>query len=152
MKWLIGTAIVVVLVFFLGMSMTIAKAEIPGITGRAIINTGEVQEATLSFENYEYVMDPPTLKKGVPVKMTVDLDTVYGCMRDVVISSFGVRKFVSGGDNVIEFTPDKAGEFWVVCSMNMGRGKFTVAEPDGSKSAYVQQAPEESSCGSGGGG
>lgn len=93
---------------------------------------GGVQYATLSFENYEYKMEPAVLKAGVPVRLEVDLKTVYGCMRDVVINDFGVRKYVSEGNNIIEFTPDKTGTFWVVCSMNMGRGQFTVTE-DGNK-------------------
>ena len=87
--------------------------------------------------------------------MEVDLDTVYGCMRDVVIPSADVRKYVKDGDNIIEFTPEKAGTFNIMCSMNMGRGKFTVAEGDGSASSFVEKAAPVvagGSCGSGSGG
>ncbi|MFH1591383.1 MAG: hypothetical protein ABIC95_05655 [archaeon] len=93
-----------------------------------------IQEATLRFLDYEYIMEPTTLQQGVPAKITVDLDTVYGCMRDVVIPAFGVRQYVSAGDNVITFTPDKSGTFDIVCSMNMGRGTFSVSG-DGSGNA-----------------
>ena len=90
--------------------------------------TDEFQEVTLRFVNYEYVLEPSVLKKDVPVRMTVDLDSVYGCMRDVVIKSFNVRKYVRPDDNVIEFMPDKTGTIGIACSMNMGRGQFTVVE------------------------
>ncbi|MFH1589217.1 MAG: cupredoxin domain-containing protein [archaeon] len=116
----------------------------------AKVNSDGYQEVTLSFKNYEYQLTPSTFVKDVPVRMTVDLNTVYGCMRDVVIPTFGVRKYVSTGNNIIEFTPTKAGTFNIMCSMNMGRGTFTVVESDGSKSAFVE-APADTggSCGSG---
>jgi plastocyanin domain-containing protein len=102
-------------------------------------NIEEVQTAVLQYTNYEYKLTPNTLKKGVPVKITVDTNTVVGCMRDIVISDFGVRKRVTPTDNIIEFTPDKDGTFWIVCSMNMGRGTFSVSSdgtmPTGSLSA-----------------
>lgn len=122
------------------------------ITGNAVVS-GDVQEVTLTFKNYEYQLEPSTLQKNVPVRMTVDLETVYGCMRDVVISSFGVRKYVKAGDNIIEFTPDKTGTFNIACSMNMGRGKFTVVDQTGSTSGFVEKEPVAvagSSCGGSG--
>lgn len=97
------------------------------ITGNVAI-TGEYQSVTLKFENYEYVLEPSTLKKGIPVRMEVELDSVYGCMRDIVIKEFNVRKYVREGDNIIEFLPNKAGTIGIACSMNMGRGKFLVVE------------------------
>jgi hypothetical protein len=97
-------------------------------------NGGDVQEATLSFDSKGYVVTPNTLQKGVPVKMTVNLDTVTGCMRDIVIKDFGVRKYVTAKDNIIEFTPNKEGTFLIACSMNMGRGYFSVTD-DGSATA-----------------
>lgn len=115
------------------------------------------QEILLTFENYEYQLSPSTLVKDVPVRMEVDLNSVYGCMRDVVISAFDVRKYVREGDNIIEFTPDKTGTFNIACSMNMGRGTFKVAEADGSANDYTetQAAPSAGiggSCGGGQGG
>ena len=105
------------------------------------------QEVVLKMENYEYLTVPAVLEKDVPVRMTVDLDTVYGCMRDVVINEFNVRKYVSEGDNIIEFTPDKSGTFWIVCSMNMGRGQFSVAVDSSSSSVddYEEPAPATAS-------
>jgi plastocyanin domain-containing protein len=96
------------------------------------------------------------LKKGVKVHMIVDMSTVVGCSRDIVISSFGVRKAVSPGDNIIEFTPDKTGTINIACSMNMYRGTFQVTD-DGNPQVGVQAAsapvaPSAGSCGASGGG
>jgi plastocyanin domain-containing protein len=89
----------------------------------------KVQLVKLSFDDKGYVVTPPTVTKGVPVKMDVDLDTVKGCMRTVVIDAFDVRQTVKAGATTIEFTPTKSGPIQIVCGMNMGKGQFTVAEP-----------------------
>lgn len=93
----------------------------------------KVQTAKLTFDATGYVVTPPTLKKGVPVKMEVDLGTVKGCMRTVVISAFDVKKTIKTGDTTIEFTPTKTGTIQIVCGMNMGKGSFTVVEPTDTK-------------------
>lgn len=119
-----------------------------GVTGNAVKDSYEgsdFQEVSLSFKNYAYQLEPSTLTKGVPVKMIVDMNTVGGCMRDVVIPAFNVRKYVSKGDNVIEFVPTKSGTFNIACSMNMGRGTFTV-EDGGEVSDFVEAAAEGGSC------
>ncbi|MEI6668950.1 MAG: cupredoxin domain-containing protein [Acidobacteriota bacterium] len=89
----------------------------------------KVQKVTLSFDDKGYVVTPATLTKGVPVEMDVDLDTVKGCMRTVVIESLKVKKTVKAGDTRIAFTPDTSGNVPVICGMNMGKGAFTVVDP-----------------------
>ena len=89
----------------------------------------KVQIVKLSFDEKGYVVTPSTVTKGVPVKMEVDLDTVKGCMRTVVIDAFNVKQTVKDGATTIEFTPTKSGPIQIVCGMNMGKGQFTVAEP-----------------------
>lgn len=94
----------------------------------------KVQNVKLTFDAKGYVVTPATVTKDVPVKMDVDLGTVKGCMRTVVISAFDVKKTVKEGDTTIEFTPTKTGKIEIVCGMNMGKGSFTVNEPSaGSK-------------------
>jgi len=89
----------------------------------------KVQVVKLSFDDKGYVVTPATVTKGVPVKMEVDLDTVKGCMRTVVIDAFNVKQTVKTGATTIEFTPTKSGTIQIVCGMNMGKGQFTVTEP-----------------------
>lgn len=157
----VGGALAIVLgIILMGVIGTPSSAQKNSITGNTIqekgasLTNGEVQTVRLTFKNYEYQLEPSVLVRGVPVKMEVDLDSVYGCMRDVVIPSANIRKYVREGDNMIEFTPEEAGTFNIRCSMNMGRGTFTVVEPDGSSSTFVEQeaaAPAGGSCGAGAG-
>ena len=93
----------------------------------------KVQLVKLTFDDKGYVMTPSTVTKGIPVKMDVDLGTVKGCMRTVVIDAFDVKQTVKEGSTVIEFTPTKSGEIQIVCGMNMGKGAFKVVDPTSPK-------------------
>ncbi len=111
------------------MALLFVGAMVAGLSAQA----KKVQNVKLTFDAQGYVVTPSTLVKGVPVKMDVDLDTVKGCMRTVVISAFDVKKTVKAGETSIEFTPTKAGKIDIVCGMNMGKGSFTVVEPTAPK-------------------
>ena len=88
--------------------------------------TGNVQTVKLWVEGGNYVFSDSEFKKDVLVRIEADISRTPGCSRSIVISSFNIRKTVSSGDNVIEFTPTKTGTFNIACSMNMYRGVFTV--------------------------
>ena len=89
----------------------------------------KAQSVKLTFDDKGYVVTPETVTKGVPVRMTVDLNTVKGCMRTVVINAFNVKQTVKEGSTTIEFTPTKSGKIEIICGMNMGKGSFTVVDP-----------------------
>lgn len=105
-------------------------------------NPDAVQDVKLSLVNYAYSAEPKILKKGIPVRMTVDLNTVVGCARSVTIPELGVRKNVGPGDNVIEFTPGRAGTFTIACSMNMYFGKISVTD-DGQATSETVAAQQQ---------
>lgn len=116
---------------------------------------GGVQEISLSVQGANYMPNPIRVKKGVPVRLIADLNSVAGCSRSIVIPEFGIRKVVGAGDNIIEFTPDKSGTFDIACSMNMYRGKIIVEEADGSVAASAAPAnaaapAAAATCGAGG--
>ena len=128
-----------------------------------------VQKATLGMDGYTYIVTPSTLQAGVPVEMTVDLSTVTGCMRTIVIPAMNVRKTVNANDNKITFTPLKTGTIKMSCGMGMGVGEFSVVSEqnpangaDGGQTAKTagitpvtdaeQKIPSGGSCGAGGGG
>lgn len=90
--------------------------------------TADVQLVKLTFDAKGYVVTPATVKRDIPVKMDVDLTTVKGCMRTVVISAFNVKKTVKEGDTTVEFTPTKSGKIEIACGMKMGKGSFTVVD------------------------
>lgn len=109
-------------------------------TGNIINQKGQIQIIKLSVQGSNYVLSPSEVKVGIPVRIEADMSKMPGCSKSIVISAFNIRKTVTTTDNVIEFTPDKAGTFNIVCSMNMYRGTFTVLENDGSKSNVVEAA------------
>lgn len=111
------------------------------LSGDGLDPNKEVQVVKLSVENGQYIMSPSEIKKGIPVRIEADMSKMPGCSKSIVISSFNVKKTFNSESNTVEFIPDKAGTFNIACSMNMYQGKFTVLENDGSKSAYVEQAP-----------
>ncbi len=96
--------------------------------GQTAAQEKKVQTVKLTVGDDGYVVTPSKIAKDVPVRMEVDLQTVKGCARTVVIGAFGVRKTVKQDDTTIEFTPDKTGDIHIACGMNMVKGSFTVVE------------------------
>jgi len=122
-----------VLTFVVSCVVVALVAASPAVLAQASKAEKKVQQAKLTFDDKGYVVTPSSLVNGVPVKMEVDLQTVKGCMRTVVIDAFKVKKTVKEGDTTIEFTPSKTGEIPVVCGMNMGKGSFKVVNPPGAR-------------------
>jgi len=139
-------------IYFFGIALIIIIAIIfvsTGMNGAKltsnVTNSNEFQIVKLSVTNGEYVLSPSEFEKGIPVRLEADMANMPGCSKSIVISAFNVRKTFTNTDNTIEFTPDKAGNFSIVCSMNMYRGTFTVLETDGTKSNYVDKTTSISS-------
>jgi plastocyanin domain-containing protein len=117
MKYLAALALSFVVTF----GVTAGHAQAPG-------QEEKVQHVRLTVGDDGYVVTPSNVTKGVPVKMEVDLETVKGCARTVVISAFGVKKRVTTEDSTIEFVPDKTGTIAIACAMDMVKGSLTVIE------------------------
>jgi len=117
-------------------------------------SNGDVQEITLTVSGSQYYPYPIRVKKGIPVRISVDTPSVTGCARSIVVPDFGVSKTVRAGDNVIEFTPEQSGTFDFGCSMWMYTGKIVVEEADGTVAAFTGDAPKAAagSCGGSSGG
>lgn len=124
------------------------------VTQENVIQNGEAQVVKLSVQNGNYVFEPSSVKKGIPVRLEADVANMPGCSKGIVSAELSIKKTFSSNDNTLEFTPDKAGTFNFACSMNMYKGTLTILESDGSKSNYVEQktATSGGSCGAGGGG
>ena len=90
--------------------------------GKLATVTNGVQVVQLSVQGANYYPNPIRVKKGIQVQLVADMNNLPGCSRSIIIPEFGVRKVVSTGDNVIEFTPDKSGTFQFSCSMGMYTG------------------------------
>ena len=68
-----------------------------------------------------------TVKKGMPVELTIDVQTVpAGCMNTMVIPAFNVAHTFTLGKNVLQFTPTDTGVFPITCSMGTAYGQLAV--------------------------
>src|SRR3989344_9617988 len=126
-----------------------------GITDNAVEygseGNGNSQTAKMHVENGQYILKPNTFKVGSKIRIEADVSRIPGCAKSIIIPAFGVRKNLELNNNIIEFTPDKAGTFNIACSMNMYRGTFTVLESDGGKANYVEKtSASQGSCGGAG--
>jgi hypothetical protein len=71
---------------------------------------------------------PIIVKAGVPLKWTIRIaaSDLNGCNNAIVIPGWGIKKKLVPGDNIIEFTPVKAGAIGYSCWMGMIRSRITV--------------------------
>lgn len=69
------------------------------------------------------------VKKDVPVRWIINVKEMSGCTNEIILhGKYNIRKKLQLGENIIEFTPDAAGEIKFSCWMKMVWGKFIVTE------------------------
>ena len=98
------------------------------VTNPTAVYADSIQNVQLSMQNYNYYPQRIVVKKGIPVRITADLQSVTGCYRGFQIPDLGVRGAFSQSSPSIEFTPTKTGEFRFSCSMGMGTGTIVVQD------------------------
>lgn len=116
-----------------------------------------VQVVRMKETNRGYEPNKFTIKKGLPVKWIIDAQAPYSCASALVVPSLDVRKNLTAGENIIEFTPKEAGKLRFSCSMGMYTGVFNVVDKDSdvlsaSQEAAADPAPASGTCGGSGGG
>jgi plastocyanin domain-containing protein len=75
---------------------------------------------------------PATIKvqAGRPVRLVFDRQESNPCTEEVVLSDFGVRRFLPTGERTaVEFTPSAPGTFRFSCGMGMVHGTLEVTAP-----------------------
>ncbi|MDR1358526.1 MAG: sulfite exporter TauE/SafE family protein [Coriobacteriales bacterium] len=67
---------------------------------------------------------------GTPVQWVIDAPegSINGCNNRMIIQEYGIEHTFTTGENVIEFTPVKAGNISYTCWMGMIRGNIAVSE------------------------
>ena len=87
---------------------------------QAVPRAGSVQKVQINVTTLGFEPDPVIVKKGVPVEVTVNVQTrLSGCMSVMVIPAFDVSKSLQMGINTFTFTPNQTGEFDVICPMGI---------------------------------
>jgi plastocyanin domain-containing protein len=114
---IVGTALVGFIVWFFFGPKTAAVARVrgAGIPEIEIVVRGG------------YSPDRIEVRQGQPVRLTFLRQESNPCTEEVIFGDFGVARRLPEGERVIvEFTPDRVGEFPFHCSMNMVRGMLVV--------------------------
>jgi plastocyanin domain-containing protein len=74
-----------------------------------------------------YNPDVISIPLGESTKITFLRKDTSSCLEDVVLPDFKIRKYLPLNKEVeVEITPEKSGEFEIVCGMNMFHGKIIV--------------------------
>ncbi|MDA8410396.1 MAG: sulfite exporter TauE/SafE family protein [Treponema sp.] len=125
--------------------------EVAGNSGdipRATIQNG-IQTVVTVFGSNNYM--PFYVQAGIPVRWIIRIkaEDITGCNRTVVVPAYRIRKDLKPGDNIVEFTPTKAGVVPYSCWMGMIRSAFGVV-PDLSKVKSSLEGPAQGG-GQGGG-
>jgi len=143
---------------FLNQSSAVTTQADPNVT---LENGVQIVKMTQNASGYS--PNSFTIKKGIPVKWIITSEDAFTCAASIVSSKLGIRKNLSAGENIIEFTPTEAGNIRFTCSMGMYSGSFNVIDDNGASSSSSEQSnigqpattPQTkagASCGAGGGG
>ena len=118
---------------------------------------GGVQLVETAMQPNRYV--PIIVQKGLPVKWTIKADraSLNGCNNPVTIPAYGLNRRLQPGDNLIEFTPEGAGNLLYTCWMGMISSTIRVVDDISKVTArdvkeaerYAATAPKGGSCCSG---
>ncbi|OQA03889.1 MAG: hypothetical protein BWY68_00604 [bacterium ADurb.Bin400] len=87
-----------------------------------------IQKVTIKInDEYGYNPERLTIKKGIPVELTIENDGARGCVRAFVIPDVKVQAIIPvTGSKTLTFTPTKAGKLYFTCTMGMYYGEFNV--------------------------
>ena len=97
-------------------------------TARAAELRAGVQEIKITVRG-GYSPDIIRVRQGVPLRLVFDRQENSDCSARVVFPDFQAAKSLKPfGTTVLEFTPDKSGEFGFACGMNMLHGTLVVEE------------------------
>ncbi|WP_461247997.1 urease accessory protein UreH domain-containing protein [Treponema sp. R6D11] len=89
-----------------------------------IENGVQVVKSTLRSNRYPAI----TVQQGIPVRWIINAPpgSITGCNYAAIFNEYGFEYTFQQGENVIEFTPTKAGRFRYSCWMGMIRSTITV--------------------------
>ncbi len=87
------------------------------------VQIAQMLQAAGGYEPNAFVV-----KRGVPVRWIVDSINQNSCAASISFPAMSLSKYLSPGENIIEFTPMQTGTLRFSCSMGMYPGSFTVID------------------------
>ncbi len=95
--------------------------------GGAEQNHKSIQSATVTLTDKGYQPASLKLRRGVPARITFVRRIEETCGKEIAIPAHNISRALPLNEPVVvEFTPDKAGEFNFTCGMGMLRGTVIV--------------------------
>jgi sulfite exporter TauE/SafE/copper chaperone CopZ len=134
------------LIVLLGLSMLSQGMSLSGFSPGVLLQGAAVggggYESSVSIEDDVQVVRSTLMsgrypaievRAGMPVKWIIDAPqgSVNGCNGRLQIPEYGITHTFEVGENIIEFTPERAGSFPYSCWMGMIRSTITVLAPEG---------------------
>jgi len=120
-RWFVtlgGIALVVFIVWFFWLKKTKGA--------RAVSSSGGYQEAMILVKG-GYTPDIIVVQHGKPVRLRFRREETASCSEIVQFPDFNKSaKLPTGEEVLVEFLPDKPGEYGFSCQMGMFRGKLIV--------------------------
>ena len=116
-----------IIIFILGLGMLRNGFGLSGINVSGIAN-GYENQAIIVDDHQEVATEvdygsyePITVKKNIPVKWNIHVaeGKLNGCNGKIIAEEFDIEIKLQEGDNIVEFTPTKAGSFVYSCWMGM---------------------------------
>lgn len=99
-------------------------------TPTAVINPAEVQLLKATYTQEEDIQPSKfTVNVGKPVRLEIDVkEDGYGCMGSMALPGLSnkVDLLTKGQPLIYNFTPQKAGQYYLTCGMGVPRGTITV--------------------------
>jgi plastocyanin domain-containing protein len=105
-----------------------AKASQDSDNALQIVDGVQLIRSTLQPGRYPAI----TVQAATPVKWVIDAPqgSINGCNGAIYIPEYDIEYAFKPGENIIEFTPERSGQFRYSCWMGMIRGTITVSEPE----------------------
>lgn len=100
--------------------------QLPDVATAPVENGVQLIRMTQDWSGYK--PNQFTVKRGVPVRWIIDAKSPNACSGGISAPAINVTRYFEQGENVIEFTPQKAGTIRFTCTMGMYPGTITVVD------------------------
>ena len=126
------------LVILMSLSMLTSGLALAGVGGAAVESAPDgvavardgkqTVRTELDYGSYPAI----TVQAGIPVEWTIyaDAEKLNGCNNEIVIPAYGLSVALEAGDNLVTFTPEKAGTVPYSCWMGMIRSGINVVDSE----------------------
>lgn len=114
-----------------GLNLPFSDLTSNGINGASMVTKAQIDNSVqiirTSANNRGYTPNVLYVQRGVPLKWIVDGEQINSCNNQIIIPSLNIKKKLSSGENIIEFTPQDS-EINFSCWMGMIKGVIKVVD------------------------